>query len=62
MMTKQSLANCPNQSSPMHLLSHLLPCLTSLQSNKSSLDPEDVAHKSLVKPFFQAQTLESDLL
>ena len=26
------------------------------------MDPEDVAHKSLVKPFFQAQTLESDLL
>ena len=66
-MTQQSPANfpyppLPHASASVNLLLHLLSCLTSLWSGLPSTDPEEVAHKSLVKPFFRAQTPESDLL
>ena len=58
MMTKQNPANYPN-----HPPTHICFCkLASSHSGLPSMDPEELAHKSLVKPHFGAQTPESDLL
>ena len=57
MMTEQRPANCPSPpSASVNLLPNRPPCLTSLRSDQPSTDPEEVAHKTPVKPFLGAQT------
>ena len=72
MMTKQNPAKLPltNQLPLTTPPLHICFCKThsyvyyfaSSHSSLPSMDPEELAHKSLVKPLFGTQTSESDLL